>query len=140
MYVIRKEFRFCAAHRLVRGYAGKCTNLHGHNFTVRVELQAHTLNPQGMVEDFASLDWFKAWLDEHLDHGTLVAVDDPLMLYLKEHDQKHWVMDGNPTSERIARLLYCVLLTNNQRVATTIRAVEVDETCTCSARYEGGPA
>ena len=61
MYYIRSESSFDSAHFL-KGYAGKCSNLHGHRWRVVVELQAEELigegQMRGMVLDFGDLKKF----------------------------------------------------------------------------------
>ncbi len=43
-----------SAHKLDLPYQSKCTNVHGHNYIVEVEIHG-SLNPQGMVVDFTFL-------------------------------------------------------------------------------------
>ncbi|MBX9706042.1 MAG: 6-carboxytetrahydropterin synthase, partial [Gammaproteobacteria bacterium] len=39
MYVIKKQLdTFSAAHRLTKGYQGKCKDLHGHDYQVEITL------------------------------------------------------------------------------------------------------
>ena len=45
---------FSAAHNL-RGYKGKCEELHGHNWKVEVSLESARLDKTGMVVDFKIL-------------------------------------------------------------------------------------
>ena len=73
MHTICKDFTFAAAHA-IRGHTGGCENLHGHNYRVRVHLQAQSLDNLGMVLDFADL---KAIMQEVLgpfDHRVLNEV------------------------------------------------------------------
>jgi 6-pyruvoyltetrahydropterin/6-carboxytetrahydropterin synthase len=73
MYTIFKDFSFAAAHA-IRGHTRGCQNLHGHNYRVRVHVQAADLDGLGMVMDFADL---KAVVQEILapfDHRVLNEV------------------------------------------------------------------
>lgn len=58
MYYLQTEQSFDAAHFL-KGYNGKCHNLHGHRWRVVVEIQADLLRNdmqcRGMVVDFSDL-------------------------------------------------------------------------------------
>jgi 6-pyruvoyltetrahydropterin/6-carboxytetrahydropterin synthase len=54
MHTIFKDFTFSAAHA-IRGHTRGCENLHGHNYRVRVHIQAERLDGLGMVLDFADL-------------------------------------------------------------------------------------
>ena len=70
MHTIFKDFSFSAAHA-IRGHTRGCQNLHGHNYRVRVHLQAERLDALGMVLDFADL---KAMMQEILgpfDHRVI---------------------------------------------------------------------
>ncbi len=65
-----KRFVFDAAHYLP-GYDGKCSQLHGHSWTLEVEVDG-PIGPDGMVMDFGDL---KRTVNEHvidrLDHRLL---------------------------------------------------------------------
>ncbi len=45
---------FAAAHNL-RNYHGKCENLHGHNYKVRIALTGEELDLTGLLYDFVQL-------------------------------------------------------------------------------------
>ena len=131
-YSVTKEFRFEAAHRLARGYVGKCAHNHGHSWCCRVTL-AGRLNAVGMVRDFASLKPLREWVDENLDHATLLCSEDDAMLkFVRDTQQRHYVFEGNPTSENLCRFLY----EKAKEFELPVVAVEIDETCTSTARYE----
>jgi len=51
MYEISAVGHFDAAHFL-RGYRGKCANIHGHRWKVEVTLQGAELNNLGILTDF----------------------------------------------------------------------------------------
>jgi 6-pyruvoyltetrahydropterin/6-carboxytetrahydropterin synthase len=48
---ISREFKFDSAHNLVH-YKGKCENLHGHTYRLRVTLAGSTDADSGMIMDF----------------------------------------------------------------------------------------
>lgn len=69
-FTVFKDYTFSAAHA-VRGHTRGCENLHGHNYRVRVQVEAPELDGLGMVIDFADL---KAMVHEVLspfDHRTI---------------------------------------------------------------------
>ncbi len=72
MYRITKQFYFSASHQL-KGLSEDhpCSRLHGHNYTVEIEMQAHELSTQGFVRDYHDLSTLKAYIDDHLDHRHL---------------------------------------------------------------------
>ena len=72
MYRISKEFHFSASHQLF-GLADDhpCSRLHGHNYTIVVELSSSELNQHGFVRDYRELDSFKDYLHNEVDHRHL---------------------------------------------------------------------
>jgi 6-pyruvoyltetrahydropterin/6-carboxytetrahydropterin synthase len=90
MFTISKRFSFAASHQLDGLPAGHpCTRLHGHNYTVQVDLAAADLDPAGMVYDYGALAPLAGYLAAELDHRHL---NDRLAV--------------NPTAEQLARHLY----------------------------------
>lgn len=70
MYRISKDFTFSAAHA-IRGHTRGCQNLHGHNYRVRIELAAATLDALGMVLDFSDLKAMAAEILSPFDHHVI---------------------------------------------------------------------
>ena len=69
-YTIFKEFAFAAAHH-IPDHPGKCRHMHGHNYRIRVFIQADRLDSIGMVMDFSHI---KAMLKDvvgHFDHRVI---------------------------------------------------------------------
>lgn len=118
MYSVRIEKDFSAAHNL-RGYRGKCEDLHGHNWKVEVTVASDRLDKIGMVVDFK---YIKAKLDkvlEKLDHKYLNNVP-----YFRK---------VNPTSESIAKYIYDCL----KKSMRGLSSVTVWESEKCCATYYG---
>lgn len=67
---IEKQYRFEAAHILPR-HAGKCANLHGHSWKVKVELYGPVVQETGFVLDFNLLDELVEPLLDRWDHKLL---------------------------------------------------------------------
>ncbi len=64
------ERNFSSAHQL-RGYKGKCENLHGHNYRVEIYARGRELDNIGLLVDFVEL---KSAADEvvtYLDHRNI---------------------------------------------------------------------
>ena len=80
IYVTRRE-TFAAAHRLHRtdwdevrnkDVFGKCYNLHGHNFTLKVTVAATVNKETGMVLNFTELkNIVKTHIIDRVDHKYL---------------------------------------------------------------------
>lgn len=82
---IMKSFNFCYAHRvwnqeLSTGVTCKCRYLHGHTSSVDLVLTAPSLT-RGMIIDFNELKPIKQFIDEVVDHKTLIDINDPLLKY-----------------------------------------------------------
>ena len=117
MYSIKVEAHFSAAHNL-RGYKGKCEELHGHNWRVEAKAAAEKLNPGGMVMDFTLLKAELKKIMEILDHKYVNNIP-----YFKK---------VNPTSENIAKYVYDRL----KAAIPGLRSVTVWESEKSSATYE----
>ena len=72
-YTVYKEIFFSAAHRL-RSYNGKCENLHGHNWKVRVCVTSEKLDETGFVIDFKILSEIMKDITDILDHQNVNEV------------------------------------------------------------------
>jgi len=91
MYELSIETQFAAAHQL-RGYKGKCENLHGHNWRVQVSISSEKLNSIGIVLDFHDFKKITNEIISVLDHSNLNEVFP--------------FTEINPSSENIAKWIY----------------------------------
>ena len=133
MFTISRQFTFCYAHRL-QGHSGKCAHLHGHNGTVKIELQDRQLNSQGMVTDFIDVkNLVGNWIDDTLDHRTILKAGDPLADVLHKHGEPVLVLPVEPTAENLARLIY----EQAETFGLPVLAVTLWETEKCAAEYRG---
>ncbi len=73
MYRIVKEIGFAAGH-FIRGHAGECRHPHGHNYRLRLHLEAGELDPLGMVADFADVKTMLEEVVAPLDHRMINEV------------------------------------------------------------------
>lgn len=119
MYEISVIKTFSAAHAL-REYKGKCENLHGHNWKVKVAVSGNQLGQAGMLLDFTEL---KSLLDE-----ALSALDHKNLNEVNPFDKT------NPTAENIAAFIYAHLKAKAP-AGTVLSYVEVWESDTSSAKY-----
>jgi len=117
MYSIKVEGAFSSAHNL-RGYHGRCEDLHGHNWRVEALIKGARLNPAGMIADFKDV---KARLNAILD-----TLDHKYLNDIKPFKT------ANPTSENIARHIYCLL----KKEYPGLASVTVWENSTSAATYE----
>jgi 6-pyruvoyltetrahydropterin/6-carboxytetrahydropterin synthase len=106
MYAVTKRLEFCYGHRLL-DYEGVCRHPHGHNAVVEIEIRSEELDRRNMVADFTDIrNTMKDWIDRELDHRMILRRDDPLVAALEALGEPAYLLDSNPTAERIARLLF----------------------------------
>ena len=91
MYEISVEKHFEAAHYL-RGYKGKCENMHGHRYRIVVKIKADKLNDIGLAYDFTDLKRHLNGILERFDHTCL----NDILPFDKI----------NPSAENIASTIY----------------------------------
>lgn len=131
MYSVTKRIEFCYGHRLL-DYDGICKHPHGHNAVAEIDVRTDTLDNRNMVCDFSDIKRIvKGWIDRELDHKMLLRHDDPLLPSLKALGEPVFVLDSNPTVERIARLIFDYA--REQRLP--VETVRVWETPTSFATY-----
>lgn len=100
MTTLRQLITFDAAHRLL-GYNGNCQNLHGHTWSVDIEIESNRpLDSCGMFVDYRVI---KQYFKDYYDHRTILNMDDPLVDVLKTMGMLVTVMNGNPTAENLAK-------------------------------------
>ncbi|MFO0752847.1 MAG: 6-carboxytetrahydropterin synthase QueD [Thermodesulfovibrionales bacterium] len=121
MYELMIETGFASAHQL-RGYKGKCENLHGHNWRVQAYVVTERLNEIDIALDFHDLKAMTNEVIAQLDHTCLNNVFP--------------FTERNPSSENIARWIFDSL---KKRLAeykgVSVSAVTVWESETASATY-----
>ncbi|OGO01301.1 MAG: 6-carboxytetrahydropterin synthase QueD [Chloroflexi bacterium RBG_13_53_26] len=94
MYEVAVEQEFDAAHYL-RGYQGKCENVHGHRFRVVARVRAKETDDIGMAYDFTRLRQQLGQVVGRFDHVCLN--DTPPFDKI------------NPSSENIASTIFTEL-------------------------------
>jgi 6-pyruvoyltetrahydropterin/6-carboxytetrahydropterin synthase len=100
MFEVMIERNFSSAHQL-RGYKGKCENLHGHNYKIEIYARGRELNNIGLLVDFVELKEAADEVVQYLDHrniNELPPFDEEL----------------NPSAENLARYIL-------ERVASRVR-------------------
>jgi 6-pyruvoyltetrahydropterin/6-carboxytetrahydropterin synthase len=131
MYSVTKRIDFCYGHRLL-DYDGVCKHPHGHNAVAEIEVRTDELDTRNMVADFSDIKRsIKGWIDRELDHKMLLRGDDPLVAPLQKLGEPVFIVDSNPTVERIARLIFDYAAGQGFNVV----AVKVWETPTSFASY-----
>jgi 6-pyruvoyltetrahydropterin/6-carboxytetrahydropterin synthase len=120
MFEVSVEYAFAAGHAL-RGYKGKCENVHGHNYKVRVTVGGEKLNSIGLLIDFTDLRAAVRGLAERFDHQFLNDLEP--------------FTEANPSAENLACYLGTELQRKFQDRGLRVSNVTVWETDTTSASY-----
>ena len=120
MFELMVETTFAAAHQL-RGYKGKCEQVHGHNWKVQVHVIAERLNDIDIAMDFHDLKNILNEVIEPLDHSFLNDIFP--------------FTEKNPSSENMAKWIYDFLNKKLSDEQVQVSAVTVWESDSASATY-----
>jgi 6-pyruvoyltetrahydropterin/6-carboxytetrahydropterin synthase len=112
MYEVSVQEHFDAAHYL-RGYQGKCENVHGHRFEVIASVKTGQTSDIGLAYDFVQLR-------EQLK-GILMRFDHSCLNDIPPFDKI------NPSSENIASTIYTELNNIIEGVNIAISKIQVYE-------------
>jgi len=122
MFEVAVEQSFASAHAL-RNYKGRCENVHGHNWKVRVVIEGEKLDATGMLVDFLDVKSFMGEILDRIDHQFLNEIPP---------------FDSiNPSAENIAEYFYQQLTGKfaETPVPVRVREVKIWETEIQSATY-----
>lgn len=122
MYEVMIQEEFSAAHAL-RGYRGKCENLHGHNWKVEVYVRGAQLDEIGMLVDFKDLKEATRGVMRYLDHLNL-------------NELKPFDNELNPSSEHLAGFILHKVAERINSDRVKVYKVRVWETPSTCATYE----
>ena len=121
MFEVSVEHTFAAGHAL-RNYRGKCENVHGHNYRVKVLVRGEKLDQAGMLADFVVLKKLLRDVSERLDHVFLNDIEPFITV--------------NPTAENMA-VYFCEKMQEGLKMENPVEVAEVKvwETDIQSATY-----
>lgn len=121
MYEVSVEQTFAAGHAL-RNYHGKCENVHGHNYRLKVTLAGTQLDAAGLLVDFTELKSVMQTAIERLDHQFINNVPPFDTL--------------NPSAENMAKYFYDALSSAlDNRNSVRVSEVKLWETEVAAATY-----
>jgi len=125
MFQVSVEETFSAGHAL-RGYRGKCENVHGHNYRVQVTLAGPQLDGIGLLVDFTQLKEVMRGVIKRLDHQFINDLEPFTTV--------------NPSAENMAKYFYDEI--NGQLkelpAGAHVTDVVIWETDTAMAKYQPG--
>lgn len=122
MYKLKTKASFDSAHFL-KDYEGKCSNIHGHRWTVEIEVGAETLEHdtqnRGMVVDFLNLKKDLREIADYFDHSLIMetgslrqATEDALIA----ENLRIVKVDFRPTAENFAKYIYDEMTSRGYKV------------------------
>jgi 6-pyruvoyltetrahydropterin/6-carboxytetrahydropterin synthase len=122
MFQVSVEETFSAGHAL-RGYRGKCENVHGHNYRVRVTVEGPRLDAIGLLCDFTELKRVIREIIGRLDHQFVNDLEP--------------FRTVNPSAENLAKYFYEEVSGQVKALPAGARVTDIViwETDTASARY-----
>jgi 6-pyruvoyltetrahydropterin/6-carboxytetrahydropterin synthase len=122
IFEVMIERHFSSAHQL-RGYKGKCENLHGHNYKIEIFVRGAELNNVGLLVDFGDIKSAADDIVKYLDHRNL-------------NDLPPFDEELNPSAENLARYIleYVASRIDDDRVH--VYKVRCFETPTSVATYQ----
>ncbi len=139
MYSLKTEHSFDSAHFL-KGYEGKCSNIHGHRWRVIIEVMDSMVGSdgqtKGMIVDFATLKEEVRKETDAFDHCLIIEKDSfkqKTYEALNEEGFKIIEMPFRPTAENFAKYFYDLFVKKGYNV----RQATVYETPNnCAFYYE----
>ncbi len=122
MFRVSVEETFSSGHAL-RGYKGKCENVHGHNYRVQVSIEGPQLDGIGLLVDFTRV--------KHALRGIIAGIDHQFLNDLEPFKTV------NPSAENMAKYFYEQMTARLKEMPAGARLVEavVWETDTANAVY-----
>lgn len=137
MYYLTAENSFDSAHFL-KGYKGKCSNIHGHRWKVSVHVCGEQLSKaeqtRGMLVDFSDIKDDLKEACEKLDHKLIIeegSLKETTLSALEDEGFELVVMPFRPTAENLARYFYSEM----KSAGYEVDLVEVYETPRNRAAY-----
>ena len=122
MYTLETKAKFDSAHFL-KGYEGKCANIHGHRWEIILEVGGDSLETEGpfrgMIVDFAVLKKDLREETKRLDHALIIeegSLMDKTMEALNEEGFRIIVFPFRPTAENFAKHFYDVMSAKGSKV------------------------
>lgn len=134
MYTLQTNACFDSAHFL-KGYEGKCSNIHGHRWMVEVTVASEDVEKEGqirgMIVDFKTLKNDLKSLADELDHKLIIEEGS-----LKEKTKEALLSEEfsivevpfRPTAENLAKYFYDEMEDKNYQVVL-VKVYETPNNC-----------
>jgi 6-pyruvoyltetrahydropterin/6-carboxytetrahydropterin synthase len=122
MFEVMIERNFSSAHQL-RGYQGKCENLHGHNYKIEIYARGRELDNIGLLVDFGELKTAADEVVQYLDHRNI-------------NELPPFDVELNPSAENLARYILERVASRVGDERVKVYKVRCFETPTSVATYQ----
>jgi 6-pyruvoyltetrahydropterin/6-carboxytetrahydropterin synthase len=122
MFEVMIERNFSSAHQL-RGYKGKCENLHGHNYKIEIFARGRELDHIGLLVDFGELKTAADDIVQYLDHRNI-------------NELPPFDAELNPSAENLARYILERVASQVGDERVQVYKVRCYETPTSVATYQ----
>jgi 6-pyruvoyltetrahydropterin/6-carboxytetrahydropterin synthase len=122
MFEVMIERNFSSAHQL-RGYKGKCENLHGHNYKIEIFARGRELDHIGLLVDFGELKTAADDIVQYLDHRNI-------------NELPPFDAELNPSAENLARYILERVAASVGDERVQVYKVRCYETPTSVATYQ----
>ncbi|MDT5061177.1 MAG: 6-pyruvoyltetrahydropterin/6-carboxytetrahydropterin synthase [Acidobacteriota bacterium] len=122
MFEVMIERNFSSAHQL-RGYQGKCENLHGHNYKIEIYARGRELDNIGLLVDFGELKIAADEVVQYLDHRNI-------------NELPPFDVELNPSAENLARYILERVASRVGDERVQVYKVRCFETPTSIATYQ----
>jgi 6-pyruvoyltetrahydropterin/6-carboxytetrahydropterin synthase len=122
MFEVMIERNFSSAHQL-RGYRGKCENLHGHNYKIEIYARGRELDNIGLLVDFGELKTAADEVVQYLDHRNI-------------NELPPFDVELNPSAENLARYILERVASRVGDERVQVYKVRCFETPTSIATYQ----
>ena len=133
MIILRKKYKFCAAHQYKNSYWSEEKNIkvfgddyrvHGHNYVVIISITGPIDSDTGFIADLSLINSIvKNEIINKLDHSNI-------------QEDIEWFSDKQPSSENLAIYIYNQLK-DKIKLPTKLYSVKIEETPTISSEYFG---
>jgi len=122
IFEVMIERNFSSAHQL-RGYKGKCENLHGHNYKIEIYARGAELNNLGLLIDFGDLKVAADQVVKYLDHRNI-------------NELPPFDVELNPSAENLAKFILDWVASRVGDERVQVYKVRCFETPTSIATYQ----
>ena len=137
MYKLKTSASFDSAHFL-KGYNGKCANIHGHCWVIEAEIYGEKLQSEGeksgMLIDFGDFKKAVKAVADSFDHSLIVqkgTLRENTMKALCDEHFRIIEVDFRPTAENFSKYFYEILKEREKLQMYSVTVYETPDNCAC---------